>query len=179
MMGWLGAILWIGGFAAYGGTSEMECDSDTAKLIAKGPLREVGPWTEWRIEKCAGQKPTLRVVDDGSSLVVYQAKKSKLASLGFLDAKRPARKLEDIGTTWRISQGVHGYVRPVWILREGKDTLVFVDMLQQPLSALGVINEGCKGQVNLDPTSDGFVVTVRKADSDEAVETLKSASTTP
>ena len=173
MGGWLGAILWAVGFAAYGGTESMECELDGTTVFADGTLRQLGEWTTWRIEKCKGQKPALRVSSETETRLVYQSQKTKLSVLGFLDASRPARKLEDIGTTWRISQGMHGYDRPVWVLREGKHTLVFVDMLQSPLSVVGALKSDCGGQVDIDPAPNGFVITLRDEQSGEAKQTLE------
>ena len=149
----------------------MECEPNEAKVIANGTLN-FQPWTEWRILKCAGEKPSLWVFGPSESSAVYGASKGKLGVLGFLDGNRAARKLEDIGVTWRISQGTHGYKAPVWLLREGKNTLVFVDATQQSLRVLGKADADCGQQVDIDPGETGIVVTIRKPKTGDVVEQL-------
>ena len=163
-------------FAAYG-ADEVQCSNGTGKVLSTGPLYEMKPWTEWQIVKCPQEKPSLRLLGVDSSQVVHRASSGQLTSLGFMDASRPARKLEEIGVTWRISAGARGYDVPIWVLREGKHRLAFLYVGAEKISSLGVVKIGCAQQVDIDPTDTGVLVTVRKGKSGVIVEEKKWALT--
>lgn len=155
--------------SAYGGDG-MECEKGLSKVLSNGTLYEMGSWTEWRIVKCPGEKASLRILGEGEMHIVHKAESNKLMFLGFIDGSHAARKLEDIGSTWRISAGVHGQKTPIWLLREGSSRWVFIDAGDAAFSVLGVVDAGCGHQIDVDPSEGAIVVTVRKGPSGDVIE---------
>ena len=140
----------------------MKCEAEEAKVLAKGALSEREAWSNWQIVRCPGEKPALWVIGNQGSSSVYTASKSKLEVLGFIDGASPARNLEDIGSKWRISAGTYDQKQPIWLLREGKNTLVFIDASREPFQVLGMAKAGCGRQIDIDPGDNAWVVTIRK-----------------
>jgi hypothetical protein len=135
----------------------------------------MNPWTGWKIVKCPGEKVHFRLVGTEKSQVVHVSTERRLSFLGFMDASRPARHLEDIGSTWRISGGIRGYDQPIGLLREGKHRLAFFNADDGSFDILGIVDGGCTQQVDIDPIETGTVVTVRKGKTGDVIQEQKWA----
>ena len=164
------SVLWLS--VAHGESTPMTCDPENAEVLSQGALSEREHAQNWKIVRCAGEKPSLWVTRNNETIHIYTAKKSKLASLGFIDGASPARKLDEVGTTWRISQGTHGHERSLWMLREGKHTHVFIDVAAGRFRVLGQATASCNRQIDIDPSPDGLTITTRKANHGDPISTL-------
>jgi len=156
--------------------SAMIRSSDKEVVLSSGELYEREPWTHWEIIKRKGEKPLLRVrnSNENTQNELYQSPTKTLQFLGFLDATKPARKLEDIGKSWKISPGVHGYKQPVWLLDAGKNMMVFLDAKTSAFQVLTTVNYTCKEQLDLDPTDTGFAITRRNTRNTDATEVIET-----
>ena len=159
--------------SAYGGTTAVHCEADEDTVVSQGNLSEREAWSAWKILSCPGEKPTLWLFGDKEPKALYTTSKSKLEALGFIDGVRPGRKLEDIGITWRISPGTYSRDVPIWLLREGKNTLVFIDVNGEPFRVLGRAKASCGRQIDIDPGENAIVVTP------ENQTTVPSSNRTP